>query len=90
VGRVWPRHGHRGQPLNSVVRQQAPFGLVAVATIVAAQTLLCSLWLRLGGAGPARATGLRLVVSLAATVPAHLACLLHRELPLVIFVEAET
>jgi hypothetical protein len=21
VGRVWPRHGHRGRPLNSVVRQ---------------------------------------------------------------------
>ena len=20
VGRVWPRHGHRGRPLNSVVR----------------------------------------------------------------------
>jgi hypothetical protein len=24
VGRVWPRHGHRGRPFNSVVRRHKP------------------------------------------------------------------
>ena len=27
MGRVWPRHGHRGRPLNSVVRQHQSKGL---------------------------------------------------------------
>jgi hypothetical protein len=29
VGRVWPRHGHRGRPLNRIVRQHAHMDTVS-------------------------------------------------------------
>jgi hypothetical protein len=37
MGRVWPRHGHHGRPLNSVIMQQGePHGseLAAVASLI--------------------------------------------------------
>ena len=30
VSRVWPRHGHRGRPLNSVVRHQTMSSLATI------------------------------------------------------------
>jgi hypothetical protein len=43
VGRVWPRHGHRGRPLNSVVRQHVQPAWLKLS-IVAAGGLMAPLW----------------------------------------------
>ena len=40
VGRVWPRHGHRGRPLNSVVRHQAVQMEAPVKSEIASNPLL--------------------------------------------------
>jgi hypothetical protein len=41
VGRVWPRHGHRGRPLNSVVRTHCDMGRAGlVLGIVASAVIL--------------------------------------------------
>jgi hypothetical protein len=53
VGRVWPRHGHRGRPLNSVVSHHS-MSRANVAIITSSALLLASfavfatshLWLR--------------------------------------------
>jgi hypothetical protein len=39
VGRVWPRHGHRGRPLNSVVRRRMSKYFPAVVTWAIAASL---------------------------------------------------
>ena len=46
MGRVWPRHGHRGRPLNSVVRHQPPMNGVGVA--IAAVAVASSFALKAG------------------------------------------
>jgi hypothetical protein len=33
VGRVWPRHSHRGSPLNSVVRSLARDNVMITAVV---------------------------------------------------------
>src|SRR5690242_15161080 len=45
VGRVWPRHGHRGRPLNSVVRLQMTRGDVAKwLAYASAAVIMLLLW----------------------------------------------
>jgi hypothetical protein len=48
VGRVWPRHGHRGRPLNSVVMRHARNAIAAVgicaATMGSALACTCVIW----------------------------------------------
>jgi hypothetical protein len=48
VGRVWPRHSHRGRPLNSIVRLHVPTRTRVVLFIIAA---LVASWITLQGSG---------------------------------------